>query len=177
MVDNLEAPASASAASVHAWREASSNHRVCDRASASHHVECEKSAWHRGFSTSSARVFASSSHARSARTTAETSSPDDFRGFEPGKKNFCKFGRKTESRRRFDAPWAESATVIRTPVSPCATACTARCAMLARSRPRQQTISDAAMARQSSRKSCARRSDLQFALEQIIDRLRVGLAT
>jgi len=35
----------------------------------------------------------------------------------------------------------------------------------------------AAMARQSSRKSCARRSDLQLALEQIIDRLRVGLAT
>jgi hypothetical protein len=37
--------------------------------------------------------------------------------------------------------------------------------------------SDAAMARQPSRKSCARSSDLQLALEQIIDRLRVGLAT
>ena len=114
MVDNLEAPPSASDASVRARREASSNHRVCERASASHHVECEKAAWHKGFSTSSLGVSASSSHARRARTIAETSSPGDFRGFEPGEKNFCKFGRETESHRGFDAPWAESATVIRT---------------------------------------------------------------
>ena len=140
MVDNLEAPPSASGASVHARREASSNHRVCERASASHHVECEKAAWHKGFSTSSLGVSASPSHARRARATAETSSPDDFRGFEPGEKNFCKFGRETESHRGFDAPRAESATVIRTPASPCAPACSARSATLARSRPRQQTI-------------------------------------